>query len=140
MSEPPRSAIRRLLSDPEAKVPPKLQIDPRTVGQSLSVEELLLIEQRVTNGAKSTGAAYLLWFFLFFVSGHRFYLGRPGTALLQIASYFVLIGFVWWVIDAFLIPGMVQQQKYDLRQRMMAAMEAGKSSTVTPQPSGQKAS
>nr|WP_244533076.1 TM2 domain-containing protein [Phyllobacterium sp. CL33Tsu] len=78
----------------------------------------MLIEQRVTNDAKSVGAAYLLWFFLWFFSAHRFYLGRPGSAILQIFSYFILVGFVWVLIDAFLIPSMVQQQKDDVRKRL----------------------
>ncbi len=78
----------------------------------------MLIEQRVTNEAKSTGAAYLLWLFLWFVSAHRFYLGRPGTAILQILSYFILIGFIWWLVDAFLIPGMIQSHKDEVRRRL----------------------
>lgn len=84
----------------------------------LSTQEQMLIEQRVANEAKSVGAAYLLWLFLWFVSGHRFYLGRPGTAILQILSYFIIIGFVWLLVDAFLIPGMVQKQKEDVRKRL----------------------
>ena len=59
----------------------------------LSTEQQMLIEQRVTNDGPSTVVAYLLWFFLFIVSGHRFYLGRPGSAILQILSYCILIGF-----------------------------------------------
>ena len=31
---------------------------------SISTQEQILIEQRVTNEAKSIGVAYLLWFFL----------------------------------------------------------------------------
>lgn len=85
----------------------------------LSTQEQILIEQRVTNEAKSVGVAYLLWIFFWFVSGHRFYLGRPGTAVLQILSYFILIGFVWVIVDAFLIPGMIQKQKDEVRQRLM---------------------
>lgn len=85
---------------------------------ALSTEEQILIEQRVANEAKSVGAAYLLWFFLWFVSGHRFYLGRPLSAILQILSYFIIIGFVWVVIDAFLIPAMVQHHKEQIRQRL----------------------
>ncbi|WP_091925565.1 TM2 domain-containing protein [Phyllobacterium sp. CL33Tsu] len=84
----------------------------------LSTQDKMLIEQRVTNDAKSVGAAYLLWFFLWFFSAHRFYLGRPGSAILQIFSYFILVGFVWVLIDAFLIPSMVQQQKDDVRKRL----------------------
>ncbi|MBB2969628.1 TM2 domain-containing protein [Mesorhizobium sp. RMAD-H1] len=86
----------------------------------LSTEQRILIEQRITNEAKSVGAAYLLWFFLWFVSGHRFYLGRPGTAILQILSFFILVGFIWVLIDLFLIPGMVREQKDDIRRRLTA--------------------
>lgn len=86
----------------------------------LSTQQQMLIEQRVTNEAKSVGAAYLLWFFLWFFSAHRFYLGRPGSAILQILSYFIIVGFIWVLIDAFLIPGMVQQQKDDVRRRLTA--------------------
>ncbi|MHC3940194.1 TM2 domain-containing protein [Paenochrobactrum sp. BZR 201-1] len=85
---------------------------------ALSTQQQILIEQRVTNESKSVGAAYLLWFFLWFFSAHRFYLGRPGSAVLQILSFFIVIGFVWVIIDAFLIPGMVQQQKDEVRRRL----------------------
>lgn len=94
---------------------------------ALSTAELSLVEQRVANDAPSTGAAYLLWFFLGWVSGHRFYLGRPGTAILQILSYFVLIGFVWLLIDAFLIPGMIQAKKNEIRARVMTQLSGANS-------------
>lgn len=94
---------------------------------ALSTAELSLVEQRVANDAPSTGAAYLLWFFLWWVSGHRFYLGRPGTAILQILSYFVLIGFLWLLIDAFLIPGMIQAKKNEIRARVMTQLSGASS-------------
>ena len=75
---------------------------------SLTTDDMILIEQRVANERKSAGAAYLLWFFLGFVSAHRFYLGKPISAILQILSYFVLIGFVWWFLDFFLIPSIIE--------------------------------
>jgi TM2 domain-containing membrane protein YozV len=89
---------------------------------ALSTAELSLIEQRVTNDGPSTGVAYLFWFFLWFVSAHRFYLGRPVTAILQILSYFILIGFLWSLIDAFLIPGMIRDKRNDIRQRIALQM------------------
>jgi TM2 domain-containing membrane protein YozV len=85
----------------------------------LSTQDQMLIEQRVTNDGPSTAVAYLLWFFLGIVSGHRFYLGRPGSAILQILSYLVLIGFLWLLIDGFLIPGMSRQKRHALRQSLM---------------------
>ncbi|MCA8902643.1 MAG: TM2 domain-containing protein [Hyphomonas sp.] len=78
---------------------------------------MIYIEQRVANEKKSAAAAYLLWFFLGCVSAHRFYLGKWGTALLQILSYFVLIGFVWWVIDFFLIPSIIEDDADEKRHR-----------------------
>jgi len=89
---------------------------------ALSTAELTLIEQRVTNDGPSTGVAYLLWFFLWFVSGHRFYLGRPGTAILQILSYFIFVGFLWVLIDAFLIPDMIRAKRNEIRQRIALQM------------------
>lgn len=76
---------------------------------------------------KSTTTAYLLWWFTGAFGGHRFYLGRTGTAvaMLLITVFscmlmIVLIGFVtvwvpivWAIVDAFLIPGMVRE--YNLR-------------------------
>lgn len=81
--------------------------------------ELSLVEQRVSNDGSNAGLAYLFWFFLWFVSAHRFYLGRPGTAVLQILSYFIVIGFVWVLIDAFLIPGMVRENNDAIRRKVM---------------------
>jgi len=93
---------------------------------SITTQDQILIESRVTNEAPSVVVAYMLWLFLSFVSGHRFYLGRPGTAILQILSYFILIGIIWWVIDAFLIPGMIREKQDEIRRRMMVQMAGGK--------------
>lgn len=100
----------------------------------LSTTEMMLIEQRVTNDGPSTAIAYLLWFFLWFVSGHRFYLGRPASAVLQIVSYFVIVGFVWVIIDAFLIPGMLREKRADMRQRLMVEMLANGSRDMVGAP------
>ncbi|MBJ7379051.1 MAG: TM2 domain-containing protein [Sphingobium sp.] len=91
---------------------------------ALNTAQLTLIEQRITNQGPSAAVAYLLWFFLGIVSGHRFYLGRPASAILQIISYFILIGFIWLLIDAFLIPGMVRDKQDGIRQRLMTDMMA----------------
>ncbi len=85
---------------------------------TLTTEQHLLIETRVTNEGPSVVVAYLFWFFLGIFSALRFYLGRPGTAILQILTYFILVGFLWFLIDAFLIPGMVRSKQQDIRQRL----------------------
>jgi len=85
---------------------------------SLSTDDMIYIEQRAANEKKSAGAAYLLWFFLGFLSAHRFYLGKPVSAILQIISYFFLIGFVWWVLDFFLIPSIIEDDLDEKRYRL----------------------
>jgi len=91
---------------------------------ALSTGQLQLIEQRVANDGPSTGAAYLLWLFLWFVSAHRFYLGRKSSAVIQILTFFILVGFIWVLIDVFLIPGMLRERRAELRQAMMVDMMA----------------
>ncbi|NBG94378.1 NINE protein [Pyruvatibacter mobilis] len=96
---------------------------------ALTTAELSLIEQRVSNDGPSTGIAYLLWFFLGLVSAHRFYLGEAVTAIIQILSYFIFVGFIWLLIDAFLIPGMVRKRQDEIRQRITTDLLARSSST-----------
>lgn len=84
----------------------------------LSTDQQILIESRIANEQKNVALAYVLWFFLGLFSAHRFYLGKPGTAILQILSYLIVIGAIWWIIDAFLIPGMVDRHRAQIRQQL----------------------
>jgi TM2 domain-containing membrane protein YozV len=73
---------------------------------------------------KSTGVAYLLWFFLGMFGAHRFYLGETGSGVAQLVlsiigwvTTLILIGFfilaavgIWVLVDAFLIPGMIRSK------------------------------
>lgn len=85
---------------------------------ALDAAERAIIETRVASEAPSPAVAFLLWFFLGIISAHRFYLGRPGTAILQIISYILIVGLIWWIVDAFLINGMIQQRRDALRQKL----------------------
>ncbi|MBK4217331.1 TM2 domain-containing protein [Paracoccus caeni] len=98
------------------------------------VNRQLLIEQRVTNEAKSPLVAYLLLFLLWGFGVHRMYLGRWASGIfmlilwgLGLLTAWILVGWiplalvsVWVVIDIFLIPGMIQDDNAVNRQRMMA--------------------
>lgn len=96
----------------------------------------MLVEQRVTNEAKSAGLAYLLLIFFGGLGVHRFYLGKTGTGIAMLimtilgfltlavvigAVLLIIVG-IWLLVDLFLIPGMVQQQKDVVRQRLTATM------------------
>jgi TM2 domain-containing membrane protein YozV len=72
---------------------------------------------------KSMGVSYLLWFFLGGLGTHRFYNGRTGSGVGQLAL--LIVGFltaavgiglflwgalgIWVLVDAFLIPGWVRE-------------------------------
>lgn len=81
---------------------------------------------------KSVGVAYLLWFFVGYLGGHRFYVGKTGTAIIQLLLSIVgactamfgiglsvigLVG-VWILIDAFLLPGIVRSHNVLLAGRL----------------------
>ena len=53
----------------------------------LSTQQQMLVEQKLTNEAKSSGIAYVLWFFLGCFGAHRFYLGKTGSAVAQVVLW-----------------------------------------------------
>ena len=90
---------------------------------SLTIEQQMLVEQRLSNEKKSTGLAYVLWFFLPAFGAHRFYLGKIGSGIAQLLLWWggillsvigvglilIAVAGVWWIVDAFLITGMVEE-------------------------------
>jgi TM2 domain-containing membrane protein YozV len=98
--------------------------------ESNQIARVVQAETYANSMRKETGVAYLLWFFLGQFGAHRFYLGKPGSAvamllilLISIPLAFVFVGyfgfftvFVWWVVDAFLIPGWIRTHN-DLARR-----------------------
>lgn len=98
----------------------------------LTTQDRIYIEQRLANEAKSPMVAYLLWFFLGAIGGHRLYLGHGLSALLMAAltiigipTAVVMFGLallttvaIWWVWDAFAIPTMIDRQKHRIRRAL----------------------
>lgn len=84
---------------------------------------------------KSAGVAYLLWFFTGGIGGHRFYMGRTGSAVAQLILsilgwltiwiagmgliFLIPLG-IWLLIDAFTLGGMVSDHNNKLMQRLNA--------------------
>jgi TM2 domain-containing membrane protein YozV len=77
---------------------------------------------------KETWIAYVLWLLLAPFGAHRFYLGRTGSAIGQLATSLTIIGLlvtaVWSIVDLFLIPGITREEnaklatEWDHRQRV----------------------
>ena len=99
---------------------------------ALTIQEQMLVEQRVTNESKSAGVAYILLVLVGCTGAHRFYLGRSGSGaamlILFVLGWLTLalfVGFallfavvIWALIDLFLIPGMVEAHKRSMRYQM----------------------
>ena len=98
---------------------------------------------------KETVVAFLLWFFLGPLGAHRMYCNRVGSgvamlliALVSFPLMFVFIGFlsyigvmIWWLVDAFLLSGWIQQHNYWVAARIEQARHALPEQSVTsPRP------
>lgn len=90
---------------------------------ALDLVEKIYVEARLANEGPSMALAYFFWLFLGIVSAHRFYLGRNGSAIAQIISYFFVVGVIWWVVDLFLTYGMVREKQAEMRRRIAAELE-----------------
>ena len=97
-----------------------------------NVQQQLLIEQRVANESKSQLVAYLLAILLWGFGVHRMYLGRWASGIIMLLMWsfgwltapiligWIPVGFIvlLCVIDLFLIPGMIDRDKNDIRRRL----------------------
>ncbi len=102
-------------------------------GNGLSADTQALMAFEASK--KSTGLAFVLWFFTGGLGGHRFYLGRTGSAIGQLVlSIFgwltIWVGFglllliplgIWLLVDLFLISGMVEAHNSSLMKRLNAS-------------------
>lgn len=99
-------------------------------GLSADTQALMAFEAN----KKSTGVAFLLWFFTGGLGGHRFYLGKTGSAVGQLvlsvlgwATVWFVVGLlfliplgIWLLVDLFLISGMVESHNRELMHRLNA--------------------
>ena len=83
-----------------------------------------IVSVKVRMEGRSFVVAYLLWWFLGALGGHRFYLGRFKTAVTQLLLFsvgaitaFVIFGwillfawFIWWALDSYFTYRMVIEE------------------------------
>lgn len=95
---------------------------PRVSVYDLTERELLILRQEVDSRKKSVAATWLLWLFLGEFGAHRFYLGRVGTGIAMLLTLGGL--FIWALVDAFLIPGMLRANKRQVEKEVMEEIAA----------------
>lgn len=93
----------------------------------LDTKELLLLESEVKNRGKNMVVAYLLWWFLGILGGHRFYIGKTGSAIamliLSITFFGLIITAVWVIVDAFLLHKYVKDINDDVERQVLSEIE-----------------
>ena len=109
--------------------------------ESLTTEELTLVETRLTNEAKSVLVAYILWIFLGGIGVHNFYIGRTKLGICEIALSFLGFIFIFAAglgiifliplgvmlfIDLFIIPGGIRKSLDKKRQELIENMKKNK--------------
>ena len=67
---------------------------------------------------KSKKVAYLLWLFFGWLGVHRFYAGATKSAVIQLLLSLSVVGLavtiLWWLIDIFLIPDLINEKNLEL--------------------------
>lgn len=86
--------------------------------QDLTSEELQLLSSEMSKKQKSTGTTWLLWFFTSSLGGHRFYLGKTGSA---VGMLLTLGGLgIWSLIDLFLLNGMIRNTNDKIENEILS--------------------
>lgn len=86
---------------------------------------------------KSTGTAYLLWFFVGALGAHKFYLGKTGTGVLYLLTL-GLLGF-GLLYDLFTIPAQVETanlksaHRYPAQPQVIHVSQPAAAQAATPE-------
>lgn len=88
------------------------------------------VDTYIKNNQKSGWVAYLLLIFLGFFGAHRMYMGKMVTGIIQLILTLLfswwtlsLIPGLWLIIDIFLIPIMLRQNKNKLHREALMLYE-----------------
>ncbi|MCD1257554.1 TM2 domain-containing protein [Paenibacillus athensensis] len=70
---------------------------------------------------KSRKKALLIWYFLGWFGGLRFYMDKPRTAIAQLVLSLSFVGLlvtsIWWIVDLFLLQKWLEEDKVFAPQR-----------------------
>jgi TM2 domain-containing membrane protein YozV len=90
--------------------------------KDLSAEQLAIINGEMNNKQKSKGIAYLIWFFLGGLGGHRYYAGDIGMG---IGMTLTLGGLgIWSLIDVFFIGKRIETKNETVEKDIIMNVKA----------------
>jgi TM2 domain-containing membrane protein YozV len=127
---PPDHPSSQELTGGAGEAMPAAHPGPQGEVRADQLARMLQAEAYSAGQRKEAGIAYLLWFFLGGFGGHRFYLGKTGSAIgmlcltvISLPFTVLLVGFaglfavgVWCLVDLFLISGWVRSHNEETRR------------------------
>lgn len=96
--------------------------------KDLSAEQLAMVQSEVNAKGKSKTTAFLFWFFLGGLGGHRYYAGKTGSAIAQTLTLGGLG--IWAFIDVFFIGGMIEKHNEKLELETIVTVQAMSKTTA----------
>lgn len=102
-------------------------MDNIALKQSLSANQLAMLESEMKQKGKNMVLAYILWWFLGILGGHRFYTGDTGYAVAMLLLSWLTCG-IWTIIDAFFLYNRINELntkiEFDIIQRIKSTNSA----------------
>jgi TM2 domain-containing membrane protein YozV len=98
--------------------------DPPILRNDLTNDELVLLNNEIKRRGKNIAVAYILGIFLGILGGHRFYLGKIGTAIIMLLitagtmGYGIMVTGIWTIIDLFRMPVMIERKNLILENKI----------------------
>ncbi|TJY39894.1 TM2 domain-containing protein [Cohnella pontilimi] len=89
----------------------------------MDARQLMLLESEVKSQGKNMFLAYVLWYFLGLLGGHRFYMQKKGSAVAMLILSITVIGLIvtgiWIIVDAFLLHTWVKDHNRQLEYKLV---------------------
>ncbi|MBD9846440.1 TM2 domain-containing protein [Enterococcus faecalis] len=87
----------------------------------LTTNERILVNTEIEKNCKNSTTAWLLWWFTGTLGGHRYYMGKTGTAITMTILTITIIGIIisgpWALIDVFFISKWLKQDKEKIEKQ-----------------------
>lgn len=77
-----------------------------------------MVQNELTNRKTSKEIAYVMWFTLGMLGGHRFYLGDIGYAIAMLCFSWLTLG-IWTLVDVFYIEAKVDRLNEALEREII---------------------
>ena len=81
---------------------------------ALTSHELQILESEMNKKKKSLAVSWILWFFFGGVGGHRYYVGKYGTAIAMTLTLGVFG--IWTLIDIFFVNKITREKNEEIER------------------------